>query len=195
MEGVGGRRFGTLVHDALRYGYDTLLDSDRPRFDALLEAMAWELGITRENDLKDAVYNARGLLTRYRKSALAHETDAAEAVYRELPFVYQRDGHVIHGYIDLLFRDAQGRWTVVDYKTDTVPGGRDGLKSHARIYCLQLAVYAEAVAAQTGQTPRAMLVYLKHPNDPVTFDNTMLQAELEKVPLHKLIEMLSADTA
>jgi ATP-dependent helicase/nuclease subunit A len=189
---AGGRRFGTLVHDALRFGYDTLLHADEVK--ALLEAMAWELGITQENELQKAVYNARGLLARYRRSALARELEQAEAVYRELPFVYQRDGHVIHGYIDLLYRDAHGRWTVVDYKTDGVKGDRGSLERHARIYCLQLAVYSEAVAAQTGQTPRAMLVYLNHPDQPVTFDPAVLQAELEKVPLHKLIEMLNGET-
>jgi ATP-dependent helicase/nuclease subunit A len=193
-DGVGGRRFGTLVHDALRFGYDTLLDTDRPRVKALLEAMAWELGITQRNDVEVAVDNARSLLTRYRRSALAREIDQAQAVYRELPFVYQRDGHVIHGYIDLLYRDSKGQWTVVDYKTDSVLGGRDGLSNHARIYCLQLAVYAEAVAAQTGQIPRALLVYLKHPDRPIEFDHATLAAELEKVPLYKLIEMLNAET-
>jgi ATP-dependent helicase/nuclease subunit A len=193
-DGVGGRRFGTLVHDALRFGYDTLLETDRPKVEALLEAMAWELGITQRNDVEIAVDNARSLLTRYRKSALAREIDQAQAVYRELPFVYQRDGHVIHGYIDLLYRDAQGEWTVVDYKTDGVKSDRASQEHHAKIYCLQLAVYAEAVAAQTGQIPRALLVYLKHPDRPIEFNNAMLAAELEKVPLYKLIEMLNAET-
>jgi ATP-dependent helicase/nuclease subunit A len=192
---AGGRRFGTLVHDALRFGYDTLLHTDEAQVTALLEAMAWELGITQESELQKAVDNALQMLRRYRKSALARELDSAEAVYRELPFVYQRDGHVIHGYIDLLYRDGQGRWTVVDYKTDRVTGGHDGLQEHARIYCLQLAVYAEAVAAQTGQTPRAQLVYLQYPDAPVTFDSEALQSELEKVPLHTLIELLSTETS
>lgn len=191
--GPGGRRFGTLVHDALRFGYDTLIKTDSKQVNALLAAMAWELGITRQNELEAAVDQARQMLARYRHSELAREIEQAEAVYRELPFVYQRDGHVIHGYIDLLYRDAAGAWTIVDYKTDHVKAGREGLANHARIYCLQLAVYSEAVAAQTGQTPRAMLVYLKYPDQPVIYDNDMLQAELKKVPLHKLIELLSAE--
>lgn len=191
---AGGRRFGTLVHDALRFGYDALLHTDVDHVKSLLEAMAWELGITKQDDLEIAVDNATRMLARYRRSALAREIEQAQAVYRELPFVYQRDGHVIHGYIDLLYRDANGRWTVVDYKTDGVKGDPESLKRQARIYCLQLAVYSEAVAAQTGQTPRAMLVYLHHPDQPVIFDSAELQAELEKVPLQTLIELLSTET-
>ena len=94
--------------------------------------------------------------------------------------------------IDLLYRAPDGTWTVVDYKTDRVEA--DKLELHARAYYLQMAVYAEAVAAHAGKVPRVMLVFLHHPNLPIVLKPADLRAELDKVPLKTLIEMLREDT-
>ena len=186
------RRVGTLIHDALRYGYDTLVETDEPQVTDLVRAMAWETGITQAEDLSKAVHRVISSLRAYRRSTLCKEIERSSAVYRELPFVFQRDSHVIHGVIDLLYRAPDGTWTVVDYKTDRVEA--DKLELHARAYYLQMAVYAEAVAAHAGKVPRVMLVFLHHPNLPIVLKPADLRAELDKVPLKTLIEMLREDT-
>lgn len=186
--GLVARRTGTLIHDALRYGYDVLIETDKTRAMALIRAMAWENGITQADDLDKAVDTVIGALMRYRHSDLCRELEQTQAIYRELPFVYKRDGNVIHGVIDLLYRGTDGVWTVVDYKTDKVDV--ENLRAHARTYHLQMAVYAEAVEAQTGREPRVMLVFLRHPDKPVLLSRAELNAELESVPLNTLIEIL-----
>ena len=75
---------------------------------------------------------------------------AAQEFYRELPFSRlidaQRFFHVdekifIQGIIDLLFKDAAGRWVLLDYKTD-----RDA-EDLAERYKIQIELYAAAVEA------------------------------------------------
>lgn len=190
---ISGQKTGIIIHDALRFGYDTLLDRDRPRAEALIRAMAWEAGITQRNDLDIVADRAIGALTRYNASTLAHELRHSDAVYRELPFVYRRDGHVVHGVIDALYRRPDGLWTLVDYKTDYVETP-EALAAHARMYYLQMAVYAEAVTAQTGKPPRVLLVFLHFPHQPVELDNAALRAELENVPFETITELLTEKT-
>lgn len=192
MGRLSARVTGILTHDALRYGYDTLLESDPAQLNALLSAMAWEEGLTYQDDIDRVVDSTLGALNRYRRSELCRELDATRAVYRELPFVFQRDGHVIHGIIDLLYRDSQGRWTLIDFKTDNVPEA--ALRAHAQTYHLQMAVYAEAVAAQTGTSPRVQLVFLKYPDKPVTLDAQELADELAAVPLRSIVEAMAEPT-
>ena len=85
---------------------------------------------------------------------------------REQPFVFRRGERLIHGVIDLLIRDAEGRWRVIDYKTGVVPGYSSGepgiLLDHARRYHLQVGVYAAAVQELTGETPAVYIHYLRY---------------------------------
>jgi hypothetical protein len=112
-----------------------------------------------------------------------------------MPFAFRRDGHVVHGFIDLLYRAPDGVWTVVDHKTDNVACDEAELRRHARIYHLQMAVYAEAISALTGGTPRAVVVFLRCPAQPVVLDAAELRAELDAVPLRTLVEMLREETS
>ncbi len=69
------------------------------------------------------------------------------------------DGMVNEGFIDLLFRDADGRLVIVDYKTDTVTDA-ETLASRAGHYAPQLQAYARMLEAATGERARAELVFL-----------------------------------
>ncbi|MEO0564270.1 MAG: PD-(D/E)XK nuclease family protein, partial [Chloroflexota bacterium] len=100
---------------------------------------------------------SRKWLRELRYSDIYRWVDDAQAVFRELPFVYQTDKRVIHGIVDLLMQRADGTWVIVDYKSSKVDGffervddkaERENMRllaEHAKRYHLQLGVYAAAV--------------------------------------------------
>jgi ATP-dependent exoDNAse (exonuclease V) beta subunit len=54
----------------------------------------------------------------------------------------------MQGWIDMLLRTDRG-WVIVDHKT--FPGAGDAWDVHVRRYLPQVALYARAVAAATGE--------------------------------------------
>ncbi|GAA4612931.1 ATP-dependent DNA helicase [Saccharopolyspora hordei] len=78
----------------------------------------------------------------------------------EVPFETQVEGIVLRGRMDAVFRDPDGGWTVVDWKTGAVPGA-DRLPALS----VQLAVYRLAWA-ELSRTPlekvRAVFHYVRH---------------------------------
>lgn len=145
------RVVGEVVHEAVRFGYETEPDDALRR---LLRSLVWSQPLAPTLHA-DAVDRAFMLIQRYRQSTLYHEVQKAEAVYREIPFVYHLNRSIIHGQIDLVFRSAAGRWTLVDYKTDYVGSPRLTLneadfRRHSERHLTQLAVYARAVRERLG---------------------------------------------
>jgi ATP-dependent exoDNAse (exonuclease V) beta subunit len=68
-------------------------------------------------------------------------------------------GRVLEGFIDLVYRDDDGL-VIVDYKTDAVATSQ-GLDARTLFYRPQLAAYAAALHAATGQpVARCILVFL-----------------------------------
>ena len=72
--------------------------------------------------------------------------ERAEAVHRELPFVYRQDGRVLDGRIDLAYR-VSGQWTIVDFKTARLESAAEAVSR----YGAQLRRYRTALAALTGE--------------------------------------------
>ena len=89
-------------------------------------------------------------IAKFFASELGQRLISAREYYRELPFSRLIDAqkffHVeekifIQGIIDLLFKDASGRWVLLDYKTD-----HDAPDITER-YRIQIDLYAAAVEA------------------------------------------------
>ena len=133
-----GARFGALVHITLR---DARLDADRDAVTGVAKVHARTLGATDEEcaHAVDAVFRAlrHPLIERARQST---------RVRREFPVLLKlEDSRVLDGVIDLVF-EANGRWQVVDFKTDA-----DIAANRAR-YERQLQWYALAVS-RLNQAP------------------------------------------
>ncbi len=96
---------------------------------------------------------AAALLEKFFKSAPFKELAKAEILARELPFLLPRDGRVVQGVIDVVYRSG-GKLVVADYKTDTI------LKPE--VYGLIRDLYTEAVRRALGEDPVFKLVYLRH---------------------------------
>ena len=105
----------------------------------------------REDDAAAAAQVVGGVLA-HDLLARARRADARGACRRETPVTLtQADGTLLEGIVDLAFVE-DGRWVVVDYKTDRqVALAEDE-------YRRQLAVYTSAIARATGQPASGILV-------------------------------------
>ena len=161
--GIRQRIVGDVVHRALR---QWLLpgEMDASQLMERLRSYAWAQNLTSAEEVEAAAEAALDLLHRFEDSEIVQRLKKADQVYRELPFVFHRGRHVIHGVIDLLYHTTGGhkggQWYVLDYKTALVTPA--GAYKNAQRYYLQIGVYAEAVAARTGQIPETSLYYI-HP--------------------------------
>ncbi|MBI3363081.1 MAG: PD-(D/E)XK nuclease family protein, partial [Chloroflexi bacterium] len=141
---------GKLAHEALR----RWMFPDAPGFDDRLRPAALEAGLTDEAVIRAALRDARRLLERFRAHPLFAEMDAAQR-YHEVPYALGDDV----GKIDVLYL-RESRWTVADFKTDELRDEAEMRKVAEEEYDRQLRRYADAIAAQLGQRPNALLIFL-----------------------------------
>ncbi len=146
----GGAAFGVLVHAIVAQAPLDGSTADR-RAVAALEARI--LGLTDE-----VVGDAVEAVERFLRHDLGRRATAAAAATRcrrETPVTFQApDGVVVEGVVDLAFEE-DGRWVVVDFKTDR----ELDVEGEAR-YRRQVAAYAAAIAQATGLATEGILVRL-----------------------------------
>jgi ATP-dependent exoDNAse (exonuclease V) beta subunit len=143
-----GKRFGILVHAVLS---TTDLGAGRESLETAAKAEGRLLAATDEEVVAAAAAAeaalAHELLVRARKAATCR---------RETPMVLREaDGSFVEGVLDLAFREVEEGapvWTVVDFKTDVEIAGR------RQDYERQVALYARAVTAATGERARGVLL-------------------------------------
>jgi hypothetical protein len=143
-----GKRFGILVHAVLSAA-DFGADRDALRRTAHAEG---RLLAATDDEVEGAALAA--------EAALSHDllvrASRSAACRRETPLVLrQGDGSFVEGVLDLAFRELEDGapiWTVVDFKTDVEIAGR------REDYERQVGLYAEAVAAATGERARGVLL-------------------------------------
>lgn len=77
---------------------------------------------------------------------------------REQPFVFEYEGQLIQGIIDLYFEE-DGELVIVDYKTDRVNKSAAGEQNLVKRYAVQLDYYAKALAQLTGKRVKEKIIY------------------------------------
>lgn len=88
---------------------------------------------------------------------------SAKRIEREWPFAMRVAGVTIEGVIDLAIQGQDGRWTVVDYKSNDF-SRRGRLEYLVEYYSPQLELYATALAgAGMGAVAECALVFLTGP--------------------------------
>jgi ATP-dependent helicase/nuclease subunit A len=148
LKGRYGNLIGRAVHGTLQ-----AVGGDESRIDAVAAAQA----------LAEGIPSLSGGVAAYVRSALA--TDVVRRAFSSEHWselyvgALETDGLVLEGFIDLLFRDADGSLVIVDYKTDTVTDAA-ALVDRATHYKPQLDAYVRALEAATGERARAELVFL-----------------------------------
>ena len=142
---ISGAEFGSLMHKVMQ-SLNLSGDLSASGIAAQIEELARRELISAEH-IK-LIKTER--LAKFFKSEIGRRLITAQEFYRELPFSRlidaQRFFHVdekifIQGIIDLLFKDAAGKWILLDYKTD-----RDSENIGER-YRIQIELYAAAVEA------------------------------------------------
>ena len=144
-----GKRFGTLVHAILAEGP---LRATR----AEVEAMARHQGALLAAPKSEIAAATETALATFSHPIVreAADAEARGACRREGPItVPLDDGTSAEGIIDLAYRKPGGGWIVVDFKTDRERG-------HKLTHAVQLAIYARAVAAATGEPVETVLLYV-----------------------------------
>ena len=79
--------------------------------------------------------------------------------WNELPIAVERDGVVIEGIIDLLYREDDGSLVIVDFKTDVQMS-----EATQSAYWQQLSLYAELLAETTGERISELVLVLCRPS-------------------------------
>lgn len=142
---------GTTVHALL----------ERARFDAS------DVGAEVARLVAGQAEKSRPLLARMLTTVLGGEIGSAvrsaKRVEREWPFAMRIGGVMVDGVIDLAIQAQDGRWTVVDYKSNDF--SRTGRYEYlAEYYAPQLELYAMALSrAGIGAVSECALVFLTGP--------------------------------
>jgi ATP-dependent helicase/nuclease subunit A len=174
-----GREFGALVHAVLEHA-----DFRRPS-----EVQGWAeflapqyVGAAPER----AASTAAALVEQFLKTPLAAELAAAPVVRREveflLPWPPQKSssaslpsagrvgvggslvtgsGPYLHGFIDCLYQGADGRWRLIDYKTNRVAAA--DVSGVVAAYELQMLAYGLACEQALGERLAECTLVLLHP--------------------------------
>ena len=147
---------GKLVHDALAIWY-----FPQPGFENWVRSRAREYGLVDRVRLDDAVKTTGRLLKRLQSHELYDELIAAEQRLHEVPYsLAGPEGVPEHGFIDVLYLH-QGRWTLIDFKTDRIKDAKSFARSPTGLkYQDQLRRYRLAVERLTGQRPQTVLCLL-----------------------------------
>lgn len=134
-----------------------------------IQAMTLKDLLTRQQAESVAVQK----ICRFFLSPLGSRMLASPGIYREVPFnmemrctelhpsmakeAGENETVLLQGVIDCYFEEPDGL-VLVDYKTDAIPDGQEGLIQER--YGLQISCYARALTLLTGKTVKERVVYL-----------------------------------
>ncbi len=90
-----------------------------------------------------------------KRAASAVESGRAR---REQPFVFEYEGQLIQGIIDMYFEE-DGELVLIDYKTDRVNKSTAGEQELVKRYAIQLDYYAKALAQLTDECVKEKIIY------------------------------------
>lgn len=138
-ESLDAATLGTLYHRCME-----LLDFADPQpAGALVSRALAEMELAEVTDPEPLAAELARMIDLLRGGPLWSELSDAPRAYRELDFVLDARPAVLRGQIDLLYRSADGRWHILDYKSDRLHDGETPA-GHAARYEVQMLAYADA---------------------------------------------------
>jgi len=153
---VPGYQVGNLVHRALAEW--RFHDLSSANLNDYLLGIAGQVGILEIQGQRYAVNRARHMLDGVMRAPIFQQIQAARQVYREIPFTLPTSQVTLHGTIDLLMRDTEGVWHLVDWKTEWLNPDQRGMQ--AQDHLSQVAVYAHAAKQTVGVFPQVQICFL-----------------------------------
>ena len=145
--GMHGADFGTALH-RLMEGSGLHADDG---FGSLARTVALQFGLESATDLEACARSAMSAVPVRRAAERRH--------WNELPVAVERDGVVIEGIIDLLYREDDGSLVIIDFKTDVQMS-----EATQSAYWQQLSLYAELLAETTGEQVSELVLVLCRPS-------------------------------
>jgi ATP-dependent helicase/nuclease subunit A len=130
------------------------------------------------------------LVAAYCDSALARRVAAFDRVYQERHFVFEQDGVLLHGYLDVYAREG-ARAFVLDYKTNAL-GDESPEEVVEHSYRLQRLVYALACLRAGAAEVEVVYHFLEQPEEPVQTTFVREQVPLLEAELSQAIATISA---
>lgn len=145
-------RYGNLIGRAVHGVLQSIDLASREAIDDLVAAQSASEGVSEHTDVvADFVRSALA-------SPLVREAATLEHWKESFVGTVDPDGVVLEGFVDLIFRRADGTLVIVDYKTDAVPDA--AIPSRTVYYAPQLNAYRRALHAATGAQVEAHLAFL-----------------------------------
>jgi len=116
----------------------------------------WDFDIKNVPDNNNLKKYSRNIIS----SPLFKDIKNAVEIFREIPFSFNHSGTIVEGVVDLLFKNVDGRWTLIDYKTGISRGDIDELLR--KKYAAQLELYTIGISKTKGvKIGRAVIFYLE----------------------------------
>jgi len=144
--GVGdGRAWGGVVHKAL----EACGKGKKDKIESLARNWLIEEGKPLE-DLGRLIPLVEGIV----KSDMWGRMVNAQEKYFELPFMTLKDGTLVRGVMDLIFKE-DGGWVIVDYKTDDF----EKFPERKEAYQNQLNMYGELWEKMTGEKVKEKILH------------------------------------
>ncbi|HXG76051.1 MAG TPA: UvrD-helicase domain-containing protein [Gaiellaceae bacterium] len=174
-DALAGHEIGDAVHRLLEaVPLERPAPPPRPELEAAVRA--WYPGVTAEE-----LDHVAALVAAYCESGLARRVAELPGAAVERPFAFEHDGVLLHGRLDVLWRDGP-RALVVDYKSNVLgeEEPRDVVEAE---YRLQRLVYALACLRDGASQVEVAYQFLERPEDVVSAgftaeDLPALEAEL-----------------
>jgi ATP-dependent helicase/nuclease subunit A len=150
--GLAATEIGTAVHRLLE-----AVDLARPSVPDVEVVRSWYPAVTDEE-----LERIRAFVSSYCESELAARVAALDGVQRERSFAFEHDGVLLHGVLDVLWREGP-RALVLDYKTNTLAEGTPEEIVEAD-YRLQRLVYALACLRSGADEVEVVYAFLEQPD-------------------------------
>jgi ATP-dependent helicase/nuclease subunit A len=152
------RLLGTLTHSILER-----IDFRRPqRVDQLCKSIIVLMPVAVPEKTSA---QATSLVERFLQSPRAAELAAAKIIRREVEFLLPwppeasvAASRYFHGYIDCIYQGPDGRWRLLDFKSN--PSAVESADAVANQYELQLLVYTLAIEQALGESPAEVALVL-----------------------------------
>jgi ATP-dependent helicase/nuclease subunit A len=117
-----------------------------------------------ELDELEAAAEAQRMVEKFLASPRCADLVASEMVKREIEFVLRwpldatgSEARYLQGYIDCIYRDDDGTWHLLDFKTNQL--AKKSVAQVAEPYRMQLAIYALAMEQFLGTPPRELVLH------------------------------------
>ncbi|MFJ8234610.1 helicase-exonuclease AddAB subunit AddA [Ureibacillus sp. NPDC094379] len=163
---LSATEIGTVVHTVMQHapkeGFANIGEVE-PYLEALVERQLLTSEEVKVVEL-EKVY-------KFFTTSIGKRFSRAKQLLREVPFTLsisdeEGDSQIIQGIIDCLFEDEDGKWVLLDYKTDKVlPGFKEEpalTKEMTKRYGVQLRIYSEAIEDILQIKVDEKILYLYH---------------------------------